>query len=117
MNDKQKVPYLTEIARVEQKASEEGYTANFRITPEGLASDASDTVYTPEQVRIVNFYRFEGVSDPEDNAILYVIETTTGEKGTLTDAYGAYSDPDVDDFIKQVEKIQKETNDGEPAQK
>lgn len=117
MDEKEKVPYLTEIARVEKKMNEEGYTSNFRITPEGLASDNSEHIYSPDQIRIVNFYRFEGVSDPEDNAILYVIETTKGEKGTITDAYGAYSDPDVDDFIKQVEKIQKETNDGEPAQK
>ena len=33
-----------------------------------------------------------------------------GEKGILVDAYGTYSDPDVDQFIKQVEEISKKTH-------
>jgi hypothetical protein len=31
------------------------------------------------------------MSNPGDNTILYVIETTSGEKGLLVDAYGMYS--------------------------
>ena len=58
---------------------------------------------------MVNFFRFEGTSSPEDNAILYVIETSDGEKGTLVDAYGMYSDPYVDRFIKNVEDVNKKT--------
>jgi hypothetical protein len=40
---------------------------------------------------VVKYYRFEGDSNPDDNTVLYVIETSRGEKGLLLDAYGAYS--------------------------
>ena len=55
----------------------------------------------------MNFYRFEGESDPDDNAILYIIETNDGTKGTLVDAYGVYNDSRVSQFMKAVETIQK----------
>jgi hypothetical protein len=32
--------------------------------------------------------RFEGMSDPDDNAILYAISTKNGRKGILVDGYG-----------------------------
>jgi hypothetical protein len=59
--------------------------------------------YKPKDVIAVNFYRFEGITDPDDMSILYAIETFDGGKGTLTDAYGRYSDEDTSAFMKQVE--------------
>ncbi|MFY9307902.1 MAG: hypothetical protein WAQ28_02515 [Bacteroidia bacterium] len=88
--------------------TEEGYEAQFKVVKGGLKSLATDKIYQSGDVSIISFYRFEGESDPADNAILYVIETDSGERGTLIDAYGAYSDPHVDAFIKEVENIKKE---------
>ena len=48
---------------------------------------------------MVNFYRYEGESNPEDRSILYGIETANGEKGTVVDAYEPYSDTFVTKFI------------------
>jgi hypothetical protein len=86
---------------------QDGYSADFKATEEGLFSLDTHKTYYPSDVKVVNFYRFEGPSSPEDNAILYVIETADGIKGTLVDAYGAYSDPNVDHFIKNVEEMNK----------
>ena len=56
---------------------------------------------------MVDFFRFEGQSDPADSAIMYVIETTDGLKGILIDAYGAYADEHVNKFMAEVEEINK----------
>jgi len=85
----------------------DGYTENFKITEEGLQSLETEKKYKPDQIHIVNFFRFEGASDPSESAILYVIETNDGSKGSLTDAYGMYADPDIDKFVKEVENISK----------
>ena len=89
------------------KIVKDGYSENFKVTEEGLQSLETEKIYRPEQVHIVNFFRFEGASDPSESAILYVIETNDGAKGSLTDAYGMYADPDIDKFIKEVESITK----------
>jgi hypothetical protein len=38
---------------------------------------------------------------------MYQIETSDGTKGVLVDAYGPYADAKVNDFMRQVEDIQK----------
>lgn len=88
----------------------DGFSEDFKATDRGLTSVSDGKHYFPEEISIVNFFRFEGYSDPEDNSILYAIETYDGRKGTLVDAYGAYANPDVTNIIKQVESIQKKTN-------
>jgi hypothetical protein len=95
------------LASCLNKVIKDGYVQNFKITEQRLQSLETEKLYKPDQVRIVNFFRFEGASDPSESAILYVIETNDGEKGTLTDAYGMYADPDIDKFIKEVENISK----------
>ena len=85
----------------------DGYTENFQVKDEGMYSPSNNKYYKPEEVHILNFFRFEGASDPADSAILYAIETNDGTKGTLTDAYGPQADLEVEKFLKQVEDISK----------
>jgi hypothetical protein len=104
---KPQVPFMKTLMECINKMVKDGYTDNLKMTKQGLYSPQKDRTYTPEEVTIINFYRFEGQSDPADNAILYVIETTDGVKGTLVDAYGAYADEAISKFTKQVEEINK----------
>jgi len=91
------------------KAVYDGYSENFKVVTRGLATEDEKSIYDAKDITIPNFYRFEGYSDPQDNAILYLIETSDGRKGTLIDAYGAYADAKSSTFIRQVEDIQKKT--------
>jgi len=97
------------LASCLNKIVKDGYTENFQVTDDGshLRSLETDKLYRPDEVHIINFFRFEGASDPSDSAILYVVETNDGARGSLTDAYGMYADPNVDKFIKEVEDISK----------
>jgi hypothetical protein len=96
------------LASCLSKITKDGYVENFKVTDEGhLQSLETEEIYKPEDVHIINFFRFEGESDPSDSAILYVVETSDGAKGSLTDAYGMYADPNIDKFIKEVENISK----------
>jgi len=101
------VSFMNTLTDRINKATKDGYIANFKVTPQGLFSEANNKTYMPVDVSIKDFSRFEGQSDPADNAILYIIETTDGTKGMLVDAYGAYSDEAINKFIVEVEEIQK----------
>ena len=100
---------LTSTVNVLAELRKEGYTEEYLITEDKQmrAMDGKET-YTPDQVRIVNFFRFEGESNPDDMSILYVLETDNGHKGTLTDAFGTYSDDTVESFMKQVKSMGKD---------
>ena len=90
---------------------QEGFTENFKPKNAGLEAPSTGKVYIPSDVKIVNFYRFEGESDPADNSILYAIEANDGTKGLLVDAYGGpYVNQKVGKFIKEVEEISKKAH-------
>lgn len=88
-------------------AESRGYHAEFGVSSKGLSVAGTETFFSSGQVHIHNFYRFEGNSNPDDMSILYLIETSDGSRGTLVDAYGAYSDSLINDFIREVEDIHK----------
>src|SRR3569832_377044 len=90
----------------------DGFTDDYKMTEQGLKSLKRERVYTPEEVKVLNFYRFEGNSDPADNYILYAIETSDGGRGTLVDAYGPYADSKISSFMNQVDEIRKKTEKG-----
>jgi hypothetical protein len=99
------------------KVVKDGYTDSFKVTKQGLYSCSTDKYFTPAEVKVINFYRFEGESDPADNTIMYVIETGAGNKGTLIDAYGPYADENVNTFIREIEEISKKDVKHDSAEK
>jgi hypothetical protein len=107
VNENKTIPDMKSLNACLAKMIETGYTDDFKATDEGLISLRTDKLYSPQEVMIKNFYRFEGASDPDDMSILYAIETNDGVKGTLVDAYGPYASPEVNKFILEVENINK----------
>jgi hypothetical protein len=95
------------LSELTNDAFSKGYTENFKVVTSGLSTADGSVVYNPQDIKISNFYRFEGFSDPQDNSILYLIETNDGKKGTLIDAYGPDADAKISSFIRQVEIIEK----------
>ena len=67
--------------------------------------------YYPEDLKILKSYRFEGDSNPEDNAVLYVAESGDGKKAMIIDSYGAESNYPGEEFDNFVREIPVEEND------
>jgi hypothetical protein len=91
-------------ASVMEDLTQRGFTEQFRLVSEGLRGVQSGQTFGPSQVTIVEQYRFEGVSDPDDMSIVYALETRSGVRGTLTDAFGVYADPRVGAFVRRVSR-------------
>jgi len=100
-------PYLKTMVECLTKMIADGYKEDFTVKNNLLESLTTGKLYKPEDTKIVNFFRFEGQTDPDDDAILYVIETRDGSKGTLVDGYGPSADAVKTQFIVSVENIQK----------
>jgi hypothetical protein len=93
------------INEVLDELKERGYRYDFNLTAHAIEfyEDGKPLVLSPDEFEIVEVRRFEGPSNPSDNAILYVIESKTGLKGTLVDAYGVYADSLSHDMIKKLD--------------
>lgn len=114
MENNDQIPHMKSLALLTNKMVLDGYVDDFKITNKGLRSLKTEKIYQPEEINVINFFRFEGQSDPNDNTIMYVIETTDGLKGTLVDAYGPYADRQLSEFMNNVESIQKKTTTSKP---
>lgn len=69
----------------------EGFTEDFNLCDAGIENKAKKNIHKAVDLNVIKYYRFEGQTNPDDSTILYVIETSKGEKGLLVDAYGVYS--------------------------
>ena len=64
-----------------------GYTLDFNLQENYLV--CNDEKVHPEEFEIVEVYRFEGDTDPADEAAVYAVESKKGLKGVIVSGYGA----------------------------
>ena len=83
----------------------EGYTEDFNLQGHCIECKALDLQLSPQDFTIDKYYRFEGMSDPGDNSIVYAISAVTGEKGVLVDAYGMYSENMTPEMIRKLQQF------------
>jgi hypothetical protein len=102
--------YTTPLVKKSNDLAKEGFTEQFVLTKEGLKSTSTGEVFHPDDVKILKHYRFEGTSDPADMSIIYGVETNSGLKGTVVNAFGTYSDQDLGDFMKDVEEYENQNH-------
>lgn len=68
----------------------QGFTIDFNLEENCIACQTGK--FETDDFEIVDVYRYEGNSDPGDEAAVYAIESTSGEKGILVTGYGASED-------------------------
>ena len=90
------------LANAIERLVSRGFTANFGVVGDRLRAFDSGKTFGADEVAIREFQRFEGVSDPDDMAIVYAIESRDGTRGALVDAFGAYASPTVNAFLRDV---------------
>jgi len=96
---------MTTLSEVMEKLRLKKMDNEFRLDKDGFHAGRGK-IYSPEDLKIIKTYRFEGESDPSDSSILYLIEANDGLIGYSLDSYGVYSDHDEEDgydnFIRQI---------------
>ncbi|AWG21611.1 hypothetical protein FFWV33_08725 [Flavobacterium faecale] len=85
---------------------EKGYTSNFYFREGTLFNSDTSEAYQPSNLHIVAQHRYEGMSNPEDLSILYVIETDSNEKGTMLLGYGPTADLELSEFFAAIPENQ-----------
>ncbi len=80
-----------------------GFTLDFNLANGALHNSSENINLQPEDFRITEIYRFEGMSDPADNTVVYGIESDKYHvKGVFLNAYGVYSDDVSEELLKKL---------------
>jgi hypothetical protein len=94
---------MTTLSRVMSVLRERGYTEDFNLKQDYIECPGGKCTMYPEDFNIDDVYRFEGDSDPGDQAILYAISSEKfGVKGMLVNGYGLSSEPMSHHMIKKL---------------
>jgi hypothetical protein len=80
-----------------------GYEEGFRAENTKIVGSKTSKEYLPEELKIVESYRFEGMSNPQDDSIVFAIEANDGMKGTLVMSYSSKHSQNVE-LIKRIPK-------------
>ena len=61
--------------------------------------------FNPDDFEIVEVYRFEGNSDPADEAVVYAIQSVDGVQGVLVGGYGPSADTMSSEMAKKLQIV------------
>ncbi|MEO8412980.1 MAG: phosphoribosylpyrophosphate synthetase [Ginsengibacter sp.] len=97
------MPNYDTVSSALNSLKERGFTKDFNIAFDKLICSETNECLNPHEFEITEVYRFEGESNPSDEAIIYAIASKDGNiKGALVNAYGPYADSMSDDMIQKL---------------
>ncbi|MES2747332.1 MAG: hypothetical protein V4648_03075 [Bacteroidota bacterium] len=76
------------VSKALEELAEKGFTVDFNILENRI-------INSPDDFEIVHIYRYEGESDPGDEATVYGIKSSTGEKGIFVVGLSTFTNSSV----------------------
>jgi hypothetical protein len=96
-------PYEHTLSEVMTKLRLEGYTEDLSMKPQFLECGDGAILLFPPDFHVDKVFRFEGLTNPDDESILYAISSAKYNiKGVLVEAYGVYTDSVSNDMMLKL---------------
>jgi len=83
------------VSKALGELKEKGFTYDFNLHEE-------DIVNNPHDYQIVHIYRYEGNTNPDDEAIVYGIRTKSGKNGVFVSGFAANSVSDAAQILINI---------------
>jgi hypothetical protein len=96
---KQQFHYDTVTEAIEQ-LKKQGYTLDLNLKENHFVAGGQQ--YPADEFEIVDLYRYEGHSDPADEATVYALASASGIKGIFVSGYGISTDDESTETLKQL---------------
>lgn len=80
-----------------------GFTIDLNLAFDKLKCHETGVCLSPDEFDVVEYYRFEGETNPSDQEIVFAIsskDSTT--KGTLVSSYGVYREDATEELIQKL---------------
>jgi hypothetical protein len=79
-----------------------GYNIDFNLEADKICCPKTPLELKPADFEITEFHRFEGDSDPADEAVVYAIESRNGDRGLLVTGFGISAEGVGEEMIEKL---------------
>ena len=90
------------VSQAVQGLKERGYSIDFNLEEDCLVCRQPPFKLMPDEFEITEVHRYEGNSDPGDEAVVFAIESRSGEKGILVNGFGVSADAASDAMVAKL---------------
>lgn len=87
--------HYASVIKALEELKTKGFTVDFNLLEE-------DIMNHPDHYEILHIYRYEGESNPDDEAIVYGIKSNTGEKGVFVAGFSANSESEAAKVLQEL---------------
>lgn len=92
--------HYSTVSEALDELKKKGYDTDFNLEENCIVCHAGR--FNAEEFEIKEVYRYEGNTDPADEATVYAIESSNGIKGVLVTGYGAVTDSMSADLLSKL---------------
>lgn len=92
--DRQMYHYAT-VSKALQDLADKGFTTDFNLEEDRIKNN-------PDDFTIEHIYRYEGETDPGDEATVYGLKSNDGEKGVFVAGHMAYAENDAARILHEI---------------
>jgi hypothetical protein len=90
-----------------------GYAGALQARPDGFVEVETGRVFAPEALIVDEIVRFEGESDPGDEAVLFALRSPDGSvRATFVATYGPSADPVSAPLIRRLDTEERPRHPG-----
>jgi hypothetical protein len=86
------------------EAKQFGYSEEFMFRNGKIIGRNNNISYKKDDCLLIEYCIHEGLSDPSDQSILFLIECLDGTMGCLSSAYGIYADTELIEFCLSLKR-------------
>ncbi len=91
------------VTEAVQLLQAQGYRTDFSVTDTAARCHACDVLHEPARLVVRRTFRFEGDSDPGDEAVVLGVECPAcGQRRIIVSAYGPDADAELLAFVAQL---------------
>ena len=84
-----------------------GFKFGFKLKDKLLECLESGNLYSPDELRIVEYHRFKEKQDPHEAKVVFAIRTEDGEMGTIVSNYGQKTNWALLSFLDKVKILDR----------
>ena len=89
------IHHYDSVSKALDDLNEKGFNYDFNLHDEDISKN-------PDKYEIVHVYRYEGDSNPDDEAIVFGIKSSSGKKGVFVTGFAANSVSDGAQALLQI---------------